>query len=223
MTYYEDDDLLMLSGIQHFAFCPRQWALIHIEQQWEDNHLTVQGQWLHRNVDNPMAMERNKNVVHLRSVALISRELGFTGIADLLELTATDNEENAIIVPKYPGRWTVFPIEYKHGKPKYNEIDEVQLCAQAMCLEEMYGIHIFKGAFFYESVRRRAPVFFSQELREQVKIYSSLMHDVFAKGITPKAEYQSYCRSCSLKDKCFVNSLRRSPTVNFYLKQMDSE
>ena len=223
MAYYEDDDLLMLSGIQHFAFCPRQWALIHIEQQWEDNHLTVKGQWLHRNVDNPMAMERNKNVAHLRSVALISRELGFTGIADLLELTASDDKENTIIVPKYPGRWTVYPIEYKHGKPKCDEIDEVQLCAQAMCLEEMYGIHVLEGAFFYESVRRRTPVLFSQELREQVKIYSSLMHDVFAKGITPKAEYQSHCRSCSLKDKCFVNSLRRSPSVNFYLKQMDSE
>lgn len=223
MAYYEDDDLLMLSGIQHFAFCPRQWGLIHIEQQWEENHLTVEGRWLHRKVDNSRAMERNKNVVHLRSVALISRELGFTGIADLLELTAADDVENTIILPKYPGRWTVYPIEYKHGKPKNNEIDEVQLCAQAMCLEEMYGIHIPEGAFFYESIRRRTPVVFSQELRGQVKIYSSLMHDVFAKGITPKAEYQSHCRSCSLKDKCFVDSLRRSPSVNFYLKQMESE
>lgn len=223
MAYYEDDDLLMLSGIQHFAFCPRQWALIHIEQQWEDNHLTVKGQWLHRNVDNPMAMERNKNVVHLRSVALISRELGFTGIADLLELTASDDEENTIIVPKYPGRWKVYPIEYKHGKPKCDSIDEVQLCAQAMCLEEMYGIHILEGAFFYESVRRRTPVFFTQELREQVKIYSSLMHEVFEKSITPKSTFQSHCRSCSLEDKCFVNSLRQSPSVNHYLKQMDSE
>lgn len=221
MAYYEDDDLLMLSGIQHFAFCPRQWALIHIEQQWEENHLTISGQWLHRNVDNPLVMERNKNVAHLRSVALVSHELGFTGVADLLELTATDTLENTIEVPKYTGRWHVFPIEYKHGKPKNNEIDKVQLCAQAMCLEEMYGIHINEGAVYYESIRRRVPIAFSHELRKQVMTYSKLMHEVFTSGITPQAESHNYCRSCSLKNKCFVTALKRSTSVEYYLKQME--
>ena len=223
MGHYEDDDLLMLSGIQHFAFCPRQWGLIHIEQQWEENHLTISGQWLHRNVDNPLSMERNKNVVHLRSVALVSYELGFTGIADLLELTATECMENSIVIPKYSGRWQVYPIEYKHGKPKNDKIDEVQLCAQAMCLEEMYGIHIDEGAFYYESIRRRMSVFFSDELRRQVIAYSTMMHKAFDSGITPQAEPRSHCRSCSLKDKCFINSLKRSPSVNYYLKQMEIE
>ncbi len=222
MAYYEDDDLLMLSGIQHFAFCPRQWGLIHIEQQWEENHLTVEGQWLHRKVDNPHAMERNKNVVHLRSVALVSHELGFSGIADLLELTAAQSQDNNTIeVPKFPGRWTVYPIEYKHGKPKIDEVDEVQLCAQAMCLEEMYHIDIQEGAFFYESIRRRLPVVFTRELRERVKHYSAMMHEIFDAGITPQAEYHNYCRSCSLNDKCFVNSLKRATSVNHYLKQID--
>ena len=224
MAYFEDDDLLMLSGIQHFAFCPRQWGLIHIEQQWEENHLTVEGRWLHRKVDNPHAMERNKNVVHLRSVALVSHKLGFRGIADLLELTAAqDQHDNTIEVPKYPGKWTVYPIEYKHGKPKPDEVDEVQLCAQAMCLEEMYGIVIQEGAFFYESIRRRFPVVFTSELREQVKHYSAMMHEIFDAGITPLAEYHGFCCSCSLNDKCFVNSMKRATSVNHYLKQMDEE
>lgn len=224
MAYYEDDDLLMLSGIQHFAFCPRQWGLIHIEQQWQENHLTVEGRWLHRKVDNPHAIERNKNVVHLRSVALVSHELGFSGIADLLELTAAqDQNNNTIEVPKYPGKWTVYPIEYKHGKPKHDDVDEVQLCAQAMCLEEMYGIVIHEGAFFYESIRRRFPIVFTNELREQVRNYSSMMHEIFDLGITPQAEFHSHCRSCSLNDKCFVNSMKRATSVNHYLKLMDEE
>lgn len=224
MAYYEDDDLLMLSGIQHYAFCPRQWGLIHIEQQWQENHLTVEGRWLHRKVDNPHAIERNKDVVHLRSVALVSHELGFSGIADLLELTAVqDQNNNTIEVPKYPGKWTVYPIEYKHGKPKHDEVDKVQLCAQAMCLEEMYRIVIQEGAFFYESIRRRFPVVFTNELREQVRSYSSMMHEIFDLGITPQAEFQSHCRSCSLNDKCFVNSMKRSTSVNHYLKLMDEE
>ena len=224
MAYFEDDDLLMLSGIQHFAFCPRQWGLIHIEQQWQENHLTVEGRWLHRKVDDPHAIERNKNMVHLRSVALVSHKLGFRGIADLLELTAAqDQHDNTIEVPKYPGKWTVYPIEYKHGKPKPDEVDEVQLCAQAMCLEEMYGIVIQEGAFFYESIRRRFPVVFTSELREQVKHYSAMMHEIFDAGITPLAEYHGCCCSCSLNDKCFVNSMKRATSVNHYLKQMDEE
>ena len=224
MAYFEDDDLLMLSGIQHFAFCPRQWGLIHIEQQWQENHLTVEGRWLHRKVDDPHAIERNKNMVHLRSVALVSHKLGFRGIADLLELTAAqDQHDNTIEVPKYPGKWTVYPIEYKHGKPKPDEVDEVQLCAQAMCLEEMYGIVIQEGAFFYEAIRRRFPVVFTSELREQVKHYSAMMHEIFDAGITPLAEYHGFCCSCSLNDKCFVNSMKRATSVNHYLKQMDEE
>lgn len=184
MAYYEDDDLLMLSGIQHFAFCPRQWGLIHIEQQWEENHLTVEGRWLHRRVDNPQAMERNRNVVHLRSVALVSHQLGFSGIADLLELTAAQGQDNNTIeVPKYPGRWTVYPIEYKHGKPKHDEVDEVQLCAQAMCLEEMYGIEIQEGAFFYESIRRRFPVVFTRELL--FKFIKFMSRPARARGLKP--------------------------------------
>ena len=211
----------MLSGIQHFAFCQRQWALIHIEQQWAENHLTVEGHWQHRKVDNPFAMERNKNVVHLRSVALVSHELGFYGIADILELTASKEIANTIIVPKYSGQWNVYPIEYKHGKPKYNKVDEVQLCAQAMCLEEMYSIQICEGAFYYETIRRRVPIVFTDQLRNLVRLYAEEMHELYTKGHTPKTEYQAHCRSCSLNEQCFIHPIKRMPNVKNYLKQID--
>ena len=215
--------MLMLSGIQHFAFCPRQWALVHIEQQWEENHLTVEGQWLHRNVDNPLATERNKNVVYLRSVALISHELGLYGIADMLELSATSSESDSITVSRYPGRWHVTPIEYKHGKPKRDEIDEVQLCAQAMCIEEMYEIHVTRGYFYYAATRQRTEIHFSDQLRGLVAMYAKDMHDVFTSALTPKAEFKPCCRSCSLNEKCFVGPLRKATNVNNYLRQLDEE
>lgn len=148
MVEYGDEDLLMLSGIQHITFCERQWALIHIDQQWADNRLTVEGNWMHQKVDDPSSMNRNKDIVTLRSVTLVSRKLGLYGISDVVELSAASSAENAIQHPKYPGLWNLTPIEYKHGKPKKDQVDEVQLCAQALSLEEMYGVCIDKG-FLY--------------------------------------------------------------------------
>lgn len=215
--------MLMLSGIQHFAFCPRQWALVHIEQQWEENHLTIEGRWLHRNVDNPLATERNKNVVYLRSVALISHNLGLYGIADVLELSSSDSALNTITIPKYPGRWTVVPVEYKHGKPKRDEIDEVQLCAQAMCIEEMFNIQITQGFFYYGATRQRTEVHFTDKLRSLVTMYAHDMHNVFIAGVTPQAEYKPCCKSCSLNEKCFVTPMKKATNVNYYLRQLNEE
>ena len=152
---YNDDDMLMLSGIQHFRFCPRQWALIHIEQQWNDNRLTVEGQLLHKHVDDPFYRQKCGDYISLRSVSVASHELGLYGITDVVELHPADNEYNSICHPSYPGRWQPFPVEYKHGKPKRNEVDEVQLAAQAMCLEEQYGISIPHGTIFYHEIRHR--------------------------------------------------------------------
>jgi len=137
---YSDDDMLMLSGIQHYRFCPRQWALIHIEQQWEDNRLTIEGQFQHRRVDDPFYRQKCGNSISLRSVNIASRHLGLYGITDVVELHPTVDTTNSIRHPKYAGLWHPYPIEYKHGRPKRDEVDEVQLTAQAMCTEAQYTI-----------------------------------------------------------------------------------
>ena len=120
MIEYGDEDLLMLSGIQHITFCKRQWALIHIEQQWAENNLTIEGNWMHQKVDDPTLMNRNKGIVTLRSVTLVSRRLGLYGISDVVEMVASTSGQNSIRHPKYPGFWQLIPVEYKRGKPKIN-------------------------------------------------------------------------------------------------------
>lgn len=201
MTYSEDD-MLMLSGIQHFAFCPRQWALIHINQEWSDNRLTIEGEIMHQHVDDPYYRQKSGNVICLRSVNVASKKLGLYGLSDLIELHPSDSANNAIIHPFYPGYWIPYPIEYKRGKSKINSIDTVQLAAQAMCLEEVYNIIINEGAIFYGETRRRDIVIFDENLRSKVKALVNHMHDIYEKGILPHAEKQPYCRSCSLKDIC---------------------
>ncbi len=221
---YSDDDLLMLSGIQHYAFCPRQWALIHIEQQWDDNHLTLEGQWLHRKVDNPLDMTFSAGTVCLRAVPVKSLRLGFFGIADLLELHPLDDEaEKPFLIDKYPGKWKVVPVEYKHGKHKEDGIDDVQLCAQAMCLEEMYGIDIPSGSFFYGATRSRETLTFDVALRDKVTALSSQMHHIFEEGKTPKAVLSAKCKSCSLRELCFESDLRYASSVKHYLAQLKEE
>lgn len=217
---YDDDHLLMLSGIQHFAFCQRQWALVHIDQQWHDNHLTIEGEWLHRHVDNPFEMGRHGETVHLNAVSVVSHRLGLYGVADLLELHLANGAPNTIRVPKYPGDWLVCPIEYKHGKPKEGDCDEVQLCALAMCLEEMYGINIDQGALYYLQTRRRATVPFSDTLRQAVIEYAEAMHKTFEQGKVPEGIYLPRCKSCSMNEQCMVDSMRHAKTVKNYLEQL---
>ena len=215
---YSDDNMLMLSGIQHYAFCPRQWALIHIEQQWGDNLLTVEGQIMHQHVDDPFYRQKMGNHICLRSVNLASRELGLYGISDIVELHPADTSFNAITHPSYPGYWTPFPVEYKHGKPKRDNIDLVQLTAQAMCLEEQYNINIVRGAIFYGEIRRRTDVEFTDELRSTVRSYATAMHEIFDQGYIPTAELRPYCRSCSIKDICLPETAQHTSASN-YLKQ----
>lgn len=218
---YSDDDLLMLSGIQHYAFCPRQWALAYVDSQWEDNHLTIEGEWLHRRVDDPYAMEYDSGTVTLRSVPVKSYKLGFFGITDLLELyPLKDNSAKAFTISRYPGRWQVLPIEYKHGRAKSNDIDEVQLCAQAMCLEEMYDIEIPRGALFYGQTRRRLSVTLNDALRKRVAELSSTMHLLFSSGDIPDAKAEKKCKSCSLQNLCMAQDLRHATSVKEYLKPL---
>ena len=215
---YAEDDMLMLSGIQHYAFCPRQWALIHIEQQWNDNLLTTEGHIMHRHVDDPFYRQKMGSHICLRSVSLASRELGLYGISDIVELHPTDSEENCIVHPNYSGRWTPFPVEYKHGKPKHDDVDIVQLVAQALCLEEVYGIRIQKGAIFYGVTRRRLDVEITDELRNKVRTYAKSMHELFFIGKIPSATKQPFCRNCSLKDICMPDRAFKE-SASEYLKR----
>lgn len=215
---YAEDDMLMLSGIQHFAFCPRQWALIHIEQQWGENLLTTEGRIMHQHVDDPFYRQKMGEHICLRSVSLASAELGLYGISDIVELHPTTDLSNAISHPQYPGYWLPYPVEYKHGKPKRDDIDLVQLTAQAMCLEEQYGIHIQQGAIFYGETRKRTEVDFNDELRSSVRTYAVEMHKIYEQGIVPQAEERPFCCNCSLKDICMPETANRNSASN-YLKQ----
>lgn len=202
---YNDEDMLMLSGIQHFKFCPRQWALIHIDQQWNDNRLTIEGELLHKHVDDPSYRAKSGEIICLRAVSLASKALGLYGVSDLIELHPSSQANNAICHPKYKGYWVPHPVEYKHGHSKQDQSDELQLTAQAMCLEEQYGITIDYGAIFYARTHHRQEVFFTHQLRELVRSNAKLMHEYFAKGSLPPAEYSPKCHKCSLWDKCMPN------------------
>ena len=214
---YIDDDMLMLSGIQHYRFCPRQWALIHIEQYWADNRLTVEGEVQHKHVDEAAYRQKCGDCICLRSVNIASYELGLYGISDVIELRPTDDESDSITHPKYPGRWLPYPVEYKHGRPKKNEVDEVQLAAQVMCLEEQYGIHIGWGAFFYHEIRHRIEVEITSYLRDIVIRCAEEMHTIFKSGQIPAIMRGKQCDRCSLKDFCMPDTANQ-PAASTYLK-----
>jgi CRISPR-associated exonuclease Cas4 len=209
---YDEEELLLLSGIQHFAFCERQWALIHIENLWSENLRTVEGKQLHERVDDPYFTETRNHVKIVRSVPLVSRRLGLYGIADLVELCYLSQED------KTPSEIVI--VEYKRGKPKIDDRDEVQLCAQAMCLEEMLGTKLEYGYFYYGETRHRHRVDFHAKLRIRVTELAERMHDLFEKGITPAAIKSKKCIQCSLADLCVPKLGRKRSQASIYLKKL---
>jgi len=220
-TMYNEDDLLMLSGIQHIAFCERQWALIYIEQLWEENLFTIEGHHLHKNVDNPLESEKKNNVFYLKSVFLVSYKLGLYGKADLIEVThlTKNNNFNQSNIFDNKNILLVKPVEYKRGKPKIDIIDEVQLCAQAMCLEEMYDLKLSNGSIFYGEPRRRQEVTFDENLRNLTINYALRMHELYNQRKTPLPVYKKHCNSCSIFNLCQPKiSLHKAASE--YLKSM---
>ncbi len=211
---YTDDELLLLSGIQHFFFCKRQWALIHVEQQWQENLRTQEGHFVHERVDDPFFNESRRDVVISRAFPLASYKLGLSGIADVIEYSKSDN---GIPVTGYEGRWTIKPVEYKRGKPKIDKRDEVQLCAQVMCLEEMFGIRIDEADFYYNEIHRRQHVTITDDLRNLVRSLADEMHTVFRNGITPQAETGKHCALCSLVDICIPKLTKKKSSVRNYI------
>ncbi|MCE1271875.1 MAG: CRISPR-associated protein Cas4 [Acinetobacter sp.] len=210
-----EDSLLQLSGIQHIAFCRRQYALAYVEQQWNDNKLTVEGRHLHENVDDPFYKNILKGKVFWRSVLLVSHQLGLIGRADVVEFNKSDE---GIKLEGRKGKWVPYPIEYKRGRPKNNDIDEVQLCAQAICLEEMFNVSIQEGAIYYGLIKRRTVVHFTNALRERVVYLVNEMHHINSVGITPEPAYATHCKSCSLFDICLPKVLSNSKSAKEYLK-----
>ena len=215
---YDEDDMLMLSGIQHFVFCPRQWALIHIGQQWDENRLTAEGRLIHKNVDNPSYRQKNGDVVTLRSVPISSKVLGLYGYSDAIELMSSENDLNCIVHPKYSGYWKPCPVEYKRGCAKPDARDKVQLAAQVICIEEQYGIIIETAFLYYAETNRREAVPIDVELRTLTQRCADEMHEIFKSGVIPKAEKKHGCANCSLFDVC-MPSLESRPKVNHYLKK----
>lgn len=213
MSNYSDDELLMISGIQHFAFCRRQWALIHIEQQWQENLLTFGGRELHERVDDPFFTEARGTVLVTRSLPIISRRLGLYGVTDVVEFYRSDE---GVRLRGRNGLWRPHPVEYKYGEPKIDERDMVQLCAQAFCLEEMFNTSIAQGDIFYGRVRRRQKVEFDEALRQRVIELSREMHRLFEEGTTPLPEQTKACRSCSLVEICLPHTGKRR-SVRRYL------
>lgn len=212
---YTEDNYLMLSGIQHFAFCRRQWALIHIEQQWEENYRTTAGELMHKKAHDEWAFEKRGELLIIRGLRIASHELGFSGQCDVVEF---HQSEDGITLFGYDGRWNPIPIEYKHGSPKENNADAFQLCAQAICLEEMFQTKIPEGFLYYGETRRRSHVEFTDSLRDDVKKISMEMHELFQRGYTPKSRYTKQCKACSLENLC-VPKLQKAGSVKEYMER----
>lgn len=215
MIMYAEEDYLMLSGIQHFAFCRRQWALIHIEQQWAENYRTTAGELMHKKAHDEGSFEKRGNLLTVRGLRISSRELGLSGQCDVVEF---HQNENGVELFGYEGKWKAVPVEYKNGAPKEDNADELQLCAQAMCLEEMFQEDIPEGYLYYGENRRRTHVEFTEELRKDVKKAVKEMHELFQKGYTPNVKPTKKCRACSLEGLC-VPKLQKAMSVREYIQQ----
>lgn len=197
-------DLLPLSALQHLVFCERQAALIHLEGLWRENPLTFEGRELHERVDK-MAGESRGDVRIVRGLPLVHHGLGLIGRADVVELhrqPSADAGVPAARIPGLRGRWRAFPVEYKRGRPKSHDADRVQLCAQALCLEEMWQAPVPDGALFYGKTRRREEVAFDTDLRRTTEEACRRLHELVAAGITPPAVFEPKCRRCSLRPLC---------------------
>ena len=210
---YDESDFLQLSGIQHFAFCRRQWALIHIEQQWAENLRTTEGAILHERAHDNSVREARGDTVTVRGVNIRSATLGVSGQCDVVEYR---RDAKGVPVAGLEGLWLPYPVEYKRGEPKANNADKLQLCGQAMCLEEMLCCVIAQGALFYGEIRRREIVDFTEALRKEVREDLAEMRRLYEKGWTPKVKPSKACNACSLKSLC-LPKLMKTRSVSAYL------
>ncbi len=211
MTDEPLDDLIMISALQHYVFCPRQCALIHIEQTWSESGRTAEGRIMHERVHDE-SHESRGNVRTDYGVSLRSLRLGLIGKADVVEFHRQPDDT-----------WLPFPVEYKRGKPKVDDCDKVQLCAQAICLEEMLSVAIPEGALFYGQTRHRLDVAFDQALRRETEETARRAHELIDSGVTPKPVYAKRCESCSLVAECLPKTIQKRRSVQSYLARILGE
>ncbi len=204
---YREEDLIPLSALQHFVYCRRQCALIHIEQVWTENLFTAEGRIMHEKADSNKS-ESRRDIRIEYSVPLRSLRFGLIGKADVVEFHRQPD-----------GSWLPFPVEYKRGKPKMDDCDKVQLCAQAICLEEMLNVEIPRGALFYGKTRRREDVVFDKRLRIQTQETARKVHELIESGMTPRAEFSRKCKQCSLYDLCMPRVSKK--VSNYLLKAVE--
>ena len=208
---YSEDDLLMLSALQHLLFCPRQCALIHTEQLWIENRLTAEGRILHERVHTAAKESRRKIRVEF-DMPIRSLELGLIGRADVVELHLLEN-----------GTWQPYPVEYKRGRPKKDDSDRAQLCAQALCLEEMLSVDIPEGALYYGKKKRRTTVEFDNRLRQTTRETAHALHDLLDSRSTPPPVYKPRCENCSYIELCMPKTAGKKNRVANYMKRMTRE
>lgn len=207
----DEEDLIPLSALQHYLYCPRQCALIHVERLWAENRQTAEGRLLHERADRPQVEQRH-GVRTVTAMPLVHVQLGITGIADVVEFQSTDAGERA------------YPVEYKRGRPKAHRADEVQLCAQALCLEAMLGQEVPEGALFYGKTRRRKTVLFDAALRQLTLETIRATRELIESGLTPIAEYEPRrCDACSLIELCQPRLLGRRHSVDAWLRRQLKE
>lgn len=210
--YYSEDDFLALSGIQHFAFCRRQWALIHIEQQWSENLRTVEGKILHERAHDEHFTEKRGGVVVSRSMPVFSHTLGARGLCDIVEL---HEDRDGVNIAGRQEKYLPAPVEYKRGKPKEGEEDVLQLAAQAICLEEMLVCSVPEGYLYYGETRHRTKVLLNETVRERVKEMFAEMHELYDRRYTPKVKTGKQCRACSLADICLPRLCRNKSALSY--------
>jgi CRISPR-associated exonuclease Cas4 len=216
---YDEDDLLPISALSQLVYCERRCALIHIERLWADNRFTADGHRLHDRSHDQQAETRG-DVRTVRGLRVRSLRLGIWGQADVVEfhrLPPGESETPGCELEGLPGRWQPFPVEHKRGHEKPDISDEAQLCAQALCLEEMLGVTVPEGAIFYHEPRRRHDVVFAPGLREQTEALAARLHELIRGGVTPPAGYERKCRSCSLLDVCLPKTAGQRRSAQQYL------
>lgn len=211
---FKEEEYLQLSGLQHFSFCRRQWALIHIEQQWAENLSTVDGGILHEKAHDADSREKRGDLIITRNMSIHSAELGISGSCDVVEF---HRDPKGIPLIDQQGLWQPFPVEYKRGAPKKHDADRMQLCAQAMCLEEMLCCDIPEGALYYGQTRHRERILLDEALRCQVRIMLAEMHELYRRNHTPKVKPSGGCSGCSLKELC-LPKLIKNRSVAGYLR-----
>lgn len=209
-----ESEYLSISGIQHFSFCRRQWALIHVENAWEENILTAEGRSQHDRVHNPFVSDRRDGIITIRALPVKSEKLGINGVCDAVELIP---EQDGITLSGRAGTWRVNPVEYKHGKSKAIDCDRLQLAAQCLCLEEMLCCEIKQADLFYWESRRRETVEITDELRTRLANMVTEMKMYFGRQYTPNVKPGKKCDNCSLVDIC-MPSLMNKKTVSDYIK-----